>query len=247
MESSLKKILTPTSSLDLLREIDAVTSPSTLSLQKRRPYVISIVGVNGVGKSTNLSKICFFLLQNKYKVLIVACDTFRSGAVEQLAVHVRNLKELSAREGGEVELYQKGYGKDAANVAKDSVTFAAQEGFDVVLIDTAGRRHNDQRLMSSLEKFAKFAQPDKILMVGEVSLIIPMGGNLLISFRLWLVRTLSLKHGTSTQHLAPVDRWMVSSFQNAILLETWLALWSAWSMLRMFLSFSLALDSITAI
>merc|ERR1712093_861713 len=164
MESSLRKILTPTSSLDLLREIDAVTAPSALSLQKRRPYVMSIVGVNGVGKSTSLSKICFFLLQNKYKVLVVACDTFRSGAVEQLAVHVRNLKELTSREGGEVELYQKGYGKDAAKVA---VTFAAQEGFDVVLIDTAGRRHNDQRLMSSLEKFAKFAQPDKILMVGE--------------------------------------------------------------------------------
>lgn len=167
MEASLRKILTPTSSLDLLREIDAVTSPSSLSLSKRRPYVISIVGVNGVGKSTNLSKICFFLLQNKYKVLVVACDTFRSGAVEQLAVHVRNLKELTSREGGVVELYQKGYGKDAANVAKDAVSFAAQEGFDVVLIDTAGRRHNDQRLMSSLEKFAKFAQPDKILMVGE--------------------------------------------------------------------------------
>ena len=88
--------------------------------------------------------------------------------MEQLAVHVRNLKELSSREGGEVELYQKGYGKDAANVAKDAVAFGAQEEFDVVLIDTAGRRHNDQRLMSSLEKFAKFAQPDKILMVGEV-------------------------------------------------------------------------------
>lgn len=168
MEASLTKMLTPTSSLDLLREIDAITAPSVTSMRKPRPYVMSIVGVNGVGKSTNLSKICFFLLQNKYKVLIAAGDTFRSGAVEQLAVHVRNLKELTAREGGRVELYQKGYGKDAATVAKDAVTHAAQEGFDVVLIDTAGRRHNDQRLMSSLEKFAKFAQPDKILMVGEV-------------------------------------------------------------------------------
>ncbi|KAK4229554.1 putative signal recognition particle receptor subunit alpha [Podospora fimiseda] len=167
MEASLTKMLTPTSSLDLLREIDSITSPSATSLRKPRPYVMSIVGVNGVGKSTNLSKICFFLLQNKYKVLIAAGDTFRSGAVEQLAVHVRNLKELTAREGGQVELYQKGYGKDAAAVAKDAVTYATQEGFDVVLIDTAGRRHNDQRLMSSLEKFAKFAQPDKILMVGE--------------------------------------------------------------------------------
>lgn len=167
MEASLTKMLTPTSSLDLLREIDSVTSPPATSLRKPRPYVVSIVGVNGVGKSTNLSKICFFLLQNKYKVLIAAGDTFRSGAVEQLAVHVRNLKELTAREGGRVELYQKGYGKDAASVAKDAVAFASQQGFDVVLIDTAGRRHNDARLMSSLEKFAKLAQPDKILMVGE--------------------------------------------------------------------------------
>ncbi|KAI9163262.1 signal sequence receptor alpha subunit [Paramyrothecium foliicola] len=167
METSLTKMLTPTSSLDLLREIDSISAPPATSLRKARPYVMSIVGVNGVGKSTNLSKICFFLLQNKYKVLIAAGDTFRSGAVEQLAVHVRNLKELTAREGGRVELYQKGYGKDAATVAKDAVAHAASEGFDVVLIDTAGRRHNDQRLMSSLEKFAKFAQPDKILMVGE--------------------------------------------------------------------------------
>ncbi|RKF71657.1 Signal recognition particle receptor subunit alpha-like protein [Golovinomyces cichoracearum] len=167
MESSLRKILTPTSSMDLLREIEAITSPSNFPSQMRRPYVISIVGVNGVGKSTSLSKICYFLLQNKLKVLVVACDTFRSGAVEQLAVHVRNLQELTDREGGVVQLYQKGYGKDAANVARDAVVYATQESFDVVLIDTAGRRHNDQRLMSSLEKFAKFSNPDKIFMVGE--------------------------------------------------------------------------------
>ena len=167
MESSLRKILTPTTSLDLLRSIEAVNKPSAMSLGKPRPYVISIVGVNGVGKSTNLSKICFFLLQNKHKVLIAACDTFRSGAVEQLRVHARNLKELGQREGSEVELYEKGYGKDAGNIARDAVAHAASNGFSVVLIDTAGRRHNDSRLMSSLEKFAKLAQPDKILMVGE--------------------------------------------------------------------------------
>ncbi|KAL4803278.1 signal recognition particle, alpha subunit, N-terminal-domain-containing protein [Aspergillus unguis] len=166
MESSLRKILTPTSSLDLLHEINTVTSKNKQTTS--RPYVISIVGVNGVGKSTNLGKICYFLLQNNYRVLIAACDTFRSGAVEQLRTHARNLKELSSRENvGEVELYEKGYGKDAANVAKDAVEYGAANKFDVVLIDTAGRRHNDQRLMSSLEKFAKFAQPNKIFMVGE--------------------------------------------------------------------------------
>lgn len=159
MELSLQKILTPTNSLDLLRSIDTITRPSALSLQKPRPYVISIVGVNGVGKSTNLSKIAYFLLQNKYKVLIVACDTFRSGAVEQLAVHVRNLRELVEREGGgEVDIYQKGYGKDAANVARDAVEHAGQNGFDVVLIDTAGRRYTPSSSFPSkiqLQKQAK--------------------------------------------------------------------------------------------
>ncbi|KAJ4369249.1 hypothetical protein N0V83_006334 [Neocucurbitaria cava] len=161
MEKALTKILTPTSSLDLLREIQHANSTTA------RPYVISIVGVNGVGKSTNLSKIAFFLLQNHHRVLIAAADTFRSGAVEQLRVHVDRLKELSQREGGQVDLFEKGYGKDAANIAADAVVYAQKNNFNVVLIDTAGRRHNDQRLMSSLEKFAKLANPDKIFMVGE--------------------------------------------------------------------------------
>lgn len=163
-------MLTPTTSLDLLRSINTtITSPTN-----PRPYVISIVGVNGVGKSTNLSKLAYFLLQNSYRVLICAADTFRSGAVEQLRVHVRNLSELSRRENvGYVELFEKGYGKDAAVIARDAVTYASQPTeenklpFDVVLIDTAGRRHNDTRLMSSLTKFGQLANPDKIFMVGE--------------------------------------------------------------------------------
>lgn len=93
---------------------------------------MTFVGVNGVGKSTNLSKVCFWLLQNGYRVLIAACDTFRSGAVEQLRVHVRNLGALAEAEademGGEekkkrIELFEKGYGKDAAGIAKDAITY----------------------------------------------------------------------------------------------------------------------------
>lgn len=167
MSSTLRKILTPTTSLDILSSIHRVTSP-TNPLQARRPYTISIVGVNGVGKSTSLSKLAFFLLQNNFRILIAACDTFRSGAVEQLRVHASRLRELSDREGlGRIELYEKGYGKDASHIARDAIAYASQQDFDVVLIDTAGRRHNDARLMSSLEKFADLAKPDKILMVGE--------------------------------------------------------------------------------
>ena len=167
LENSLRKIMTPRGSLDLLQQVESVTKPSSSNV-KPRPFVITILGVNGVGKSTNLSKLCYFLLQNNYRVLIAAGDTFRSGAVEQLNVHVRNLKELTSRENlGGVDIYEKGYGKDAANVAKDAVAFAGSNNYDVVLIDTAGRAHTNTQLMAALEKLVDFAKPDLVLQVAE--------------------------------------------------------------------------------
>jgi signal recognition particle receptor subunit alpha len=166
-EASLRKIMTPKGSLDLLQQVESITKPSSSNF-KPRPFVIAILGVNGVGKSTNLSKLCYFLLQNNYRVLIAAGDTFRSGAVEQLNVHVRNLKELTARENlGAVDIYEKGYGKDAANVAKDAVAYADAHNYQVVLIDTAGRAHTNTQLMAALEKLVDFAKPDLILQVAE--------------------------------------------------------------------------------
>ncbi|KAI7233438.1 P-loop containing nucleoside triphosphate hydrolase protein [Hortaea werneckii] len=176
MEKALTRMLTPTTSLDLLREITRTTTTNGPAKETPRPYVISIVGVNGVGKSTNLSKIAYFLLQNHFRVLVVAGDTFRSGAVEQLRVHVRNLSELARRERvGRVELFDRGYGGDAAGVAREAIAYASKPAaagddglsWDVVLIDTAGRRHNDSRLMSSLTKFSQMARPDKVFMLGE--------------------------------------------------------------------------------
>jgi signal recognition particle receptor subunit alpha len=142
MELALSKIMTPGSSIDILADI--------ANRKKGVPYTIVFVGVNGVGKSTNLSKICFWLLQNRLSVLIAACDTFRSGAVEQLRVHVRNLGAL--KEGSRVELFDKGYGKDPAGIAKEACGYAKNEGFDVVLIDTAGRMQDNEPLMRALAK-----------------------------------------------------------------------------------------------
>lgn len=169
MTEALRRILTPNTSGDLLHEIHTKLKGNyTQAAGAPRPYVISVVGVNGVGKSTNLSKIAFWLLQNKFRVLIAACDTFRSGAVEQLKVHVRRLQELTQRlGGGDVQIFDEGYGKDAAVIAQKAIEYGQRNKFDIVLIDTAGRRHNDERLMSSLEKFGKLANPDKIVMVGE--------------------------------------------------------------------------------
>lgn len=112
-----------------------------------------------------MSKVCFWLLQNKLSVLIAACDTFRSGAVEQLGVHVRNLTSIGS--GSRLELFQRGYGKDAAVIAKNAVGYAKENGFDVVLIDTAGRMQNNEPLMRSLSKLVSVNDPDKIIFVGE--------------------------------------------------------------------------------
>jgi len=158
LEKSLTKILTPASSTDLLQDITRKRAAATAGAGQAAhppPYAIAFVGVNGVGKSTNLSKVAFWLLQNRLRVLIAACDTFRSGAVEQLRVHVRNLGALGEQlEGatGRVELFEKGYGKDAAGIAKEALAYGKEQGFDVVLIDTAGRMQDNEPLMRALAK-----------------------------------------------------------------------------------------------
>ncbi|KAI0341594.1 P-loop containing nucleoside triphosphate hydrolase protein [Trametopsis cervina] len=173
LSTSLTRILTPKTSTDLLLSIRTKLSSPHPSSQQRDPYSITFVGVNGVGKSTNLSKVCFWLVQNGMRVLIAACDTFRSGAVEQLRVHVRNLSMLGVGPNGatdskgRVELYEKGYGKDAAGIAKEAISFARDNDFDVVLIDTAGRMQDNEPLMRALAKLVSINNPDKILFVGE--------------------------------------------------------------------------------
>ncbi|KAG6331518.1 hypothetical protein ID866_7567 [Astraeus odoratus] len=171
LSASLTRILTPKTSTDLLLSIRTKLSSPLPSSQQRLPYTITFVGVNGVGKSTNLSKVCFWLIQNNLRVLIAACDTFRSGAVEQLRVHVRNLSMLgvdgATDSKGRVELFEKGYGKDAAAIAKEAIAYAKENGFDVVLIDTAGRMQDNEPLMRALAKLVTVNTPDKIIFVGE--------------------------------------------------------------------------------
>ncbi|KAL6068251.1 SRP54 domain-containing protein [Balamuthia mandrillaris] len=152
LEASLTRILTPKRTIDVLREIAKVRK------EQNRPYSIVFVGVNGVGKSTNLAKVCSYLLQNGQKTMITACDTFRSGAVEQLKVHARNL---------DVPLFERGYEKDAALVAESGIADARQRGMDVVLIDTAGRMQDKRPLMQALAKLVYQNNPDLILFVGE--------------------------------------------------------------------------------
>lgn len=149
LTEALVQILSPRRRVDILRDC--------LEAKKnQRPYVMTFCGVNGVGKSTNLAKICFWLIENNYNVLIAACDTFRAGAVEQLRTHMRHLNALHPPEKHNgrqmVQLYEKGYGKDAAGIAMEAIRFANDSRIDVVLVDTAGRMQDNEPLMRALTK-----------------------------------------------------------------------------------------------
>ena len=151
LKESIAKILTPKEELDILR--------NALAAKKRgEPYKIVFIGVNGVGKSTNLAKVGYMLMNNGLKILIAACDNFRSGAIEQLKTHTTALG---------CNLFEKGYKDDPAYIAKEAIEEAKKSGYDCVLIDTAGRMQDNEPLMKSLAKLVDINQPDAILFVGE--------------------------------------------------------------------------------
>lgn len=164
LNDALVQILSPKRRVDILRDCLEAKKHS-------RPYVMTFCGVNGVGKSTNLAKICFWLIENNFNVLIAACDTFRAGAVEQLRTHMRHLNALhpADKHAGRqmVQLYEKGYGKDAAGIAMEAIRFANDAHVDVVLVDTAGRMQDNEPLMRALAKLIKVNEPDLVLFVGE--------------------------------------------------------------------------------
>jgi len=113
---------------------------------KEKPYVVMVVGVNGVGKTTTIGKLAhFYKLLNK-KIILGAADTFRAGAIDQLQIWADRVK---------VPLIRQEMGSDPASVAFDTVQAATAQDKDIVLIDTAGRLHNKVNLMNELTKIKR--------------------------------------------------------------------------------------------
>lgn len=121
---------------------DGAEEPQVFDFTKK-PYVIMVVGVNGVGKTTTIGKLALRLKNSGKKVVLGAADTFRAAAVEQLVI-------WSERAG--VPIVKQGMGADPASVAFDTLKSAVAQDADVVLIDTAGRLHNKVNLMNELTK-----------------------------------------------------------------------------------------------
>lgn len=136
----LKEEITSLLNLDEAADVDQEVLPFDFS---RKPYVIMVVGVNGVGKTTTIGKLASMLKAQGKKVVLGAADTFRAAAVDQLTI-------WAERAG--VDIVKQAMGSDPASVAYDTVRSAVAKEADVVLVDTAGRLHNRIDLMNELTK-----------------------------------------------------------------------------------------------
>ncbi len=146
----------------LYKSIDEIVSFEKVDIFSRitskSPYIISFVGVNGSGKTTHLAKFVQLLQSKGISCVVGACDTFRAAAIQQLEEHTQKLG---------VKLIKHDYGADAAAVAFDAVAHAKAKGFQVVLLDTAGRLHSNTNLMDELRKIKRVVNPDFTFFVGE--------------------------------------------------------------------------------
>lgn len=151
----------------LLREEIAALIPENVSrTELPKPYIVLVVGVNGVGKTTTIGKLANYYKKSGKKVLLGAADTFRAAAVNQLTI-------WAERAG--VDIVRQEMGSDPASVAYDTVQAAVSRGADVALIDTAGRLHNRIDLMNELTKIRNVIRkvvpdgPHEVMLVLDAS------------------------------------------------------------------------------
>lgn len=149
-----------------LLDVEGARNDGRIIDQSRKPYVILVVGVNGVGKTTTIGKLASKLVSEGKKVVLGAADTFRAAAVEQLTIWAQ-------RSGADI--VKQEMGSDPASVAYDTVKSAVAKGADAVIIDTAGRLHNRIDLMNELTKIRNVIAkvipdaPHEVLLVLDAS------------------------------------------------------------------------------
>jgi len=130
----------------ILLSLEKMSRAAELVMPAEGPFVIMVVGVNGVGKTTTIGKIAYKFVQSGQSVLLVAADTFRAAAIDQLKIWGERTK---------VEVVAQKPGADPSSVAYDALDYARPRNFDVVIIDTAGRLHTKVNLMEELKKIKR--------------------------------------------------------------------------------------------
>ncbi|MDR1951428.1 MAG: signal recognition particle-docking protein FtsY, partial [Bacteroidales bacterium] len=151
---------------NLLSESETGVQSDFLLANNSKPYVIMVVGVNGVGKTTTIGKLAYQFKQAGHNVILGAADTFRAAAIDQLKIWAQRT---------DVPIVAQDMGSDPASVAFDTLKSAVAKQSDVVIIDTAGRLHNKINLMNELSKIKNVMQkvipnaPHEVLLVLDAS------------------------------------------------------------------------------
>jgi len=148
---------------EIMGVVDSSGEENQFIISNKKPHVILVVGVNGVGKTTSIGKMANHYKSLGLKVVIGASDTFRAAAIEQLEIWAKRV---------DVDLIKQEMGSDPASVAFDTLESAINKNADVVLIDTAGRLHNKVNLMNELGKIKRVLQKKNIDAPQEIILVI---------------------------------------------------------------------------
>jgi fused signal recognition particle receptor len=148
---------------EIMGVVDSSGEENQFIISNKKPHVILVVGVNGVGKTTSIGKMANHYKSLGLKVVIGASDTFRAAAIEQLEIWAKRV---------DVDLIKQEMGSDPASVAFDTLESAINKNADVVLIDTAGRLHNKVNLMNELGKIKRVLQKKNIDAPHEIILVI---------------------------------------------------------------------------
>jgi signal recognition particle receptor subunit alpha len=192
LKETLTKIITPKKTYDILSEANKTR-------EKGEPYVIAFIGVNGVGKSTNLAKVAYLYKSQGFSVMFAACDNFRAGAIEQLKTHGRNL---------DIPVFDRGYKDEPHRIAREAIKEAKSKRIDVVLIDTAGRMQNNEPLMRALATLVTVNKPHLVCFIGE-ALVGNDGVDQLTNFNAALV-----KYSTEEHDRREIDAILISKFDT---------------------------------
>ena len=153
--------------VEIFDKVEDVDLINLIKTNKNNPFKILIVGINGSGKTTTVAKIGYLLKKNNISSVIVAGDTFRSGAIEQIKEHANRLN---------LKLISQKYGSDPAAVARDGVEYSKTHNIDAVIIDTSGRVQTNNNLMQEVLKINNVVNPDFTIFIGD-----SLAGNDLVS------------------------------------------------------------------
>jgi fused signal recognition particle receptor len=150
--NAFTEMFSKTEEIDLLQKIKEKKD------NKRGPFVIAFLGINGTGKTTTVAKVAHLLHKNDISVVLAAGDTHRAGAIEQLSRHAEKLS---------LKVIAQRYGADPSAVGRDSIDYAKKHHIDAVLVDTAGRMQTAKNLMEEINKIVRVVKPDIKLFVGD--------------------------------------------------------------------------------